>query len=472
VNINFEYRPMRIHEDFHRSTAYERALFGAFGSGKTYAIVAEAIAWCLEQPGIRGVIARKTIPELRDTVEPIFFEMLPAELYQMGEVRRSGGHVQSFTFPNGSTVLFRSLDDWNKHRSLNVGFIAYDEANEIDEETYMGMASRVRQREPTKEGQDYGATEITRRGIWLATNPNGKDWLYRRFVDPMNKQPNTAYFTSTSLDNPHLPVTYVQSLLQYPEPWIQRYVLCQFDDFAGQVYEDWGWDTHVLKTQDLPPDMFTRGKIFWMGMDPGTRSPTAGLWVYVDQPNRRLIGVAEYERNYASATQHAAEWRRIEASLKGRVAWRCADPTIMTTDRGSNMTLYDQYARLGYVFQPGPKTLPARIPPLGQLIHQKRFVVTEACPLTYEAIKNYSWADITPEARKRGEEAPEKIKKDKYTHLTEAAQYACSRWMKPSQDIMPVSLDPMSDEIHRTIRQQIRRKRNRRASHDLGTIRV
>jgi hypothetical protein len=63
-------------------------------------------------------------------------------------------------------VLFRSIDDWNKHRSLNVGFIAFDEADEFDEETYQGMLSRVRQSDPTPEGIAYGAKKITRRGVW------------------------------------------------------------------------------------------------------------------------------------------------------------------------------------------------------------------------------------------------------------------------------------------------------------------
>lgn len=103
---------MPVHRNFHESTSYERMLFGAFGSGKTYAVIAEAIAWCLEQPGIRGLIIRKTVPELRDTTEPIFRELLPPDLWSAGEERRSGGHMERFVFPNGSTVQFRSLDDW------------------------------------------------------------------------------------------------------------------------------------------------------------------------------------------------------------------------------------------------------------------------------------------------------------------------------------------------------------------------
>src|SRR5450759_4174591 len=145
MRIVFDSKPLQIHEAFHKSTAYERMNFGAFGSGKTYALMDEVHAWCLEQPGIRGLVIRKTVPELRDATEPVFHERMPAELWNAGDTGRQGGHLEHFEYPNGSMVLFRSMDDWNKHRSLNVGFIAYDECNEIDEDSYLGMMARVRQ---------------------------------------------------------------------------------------------------------------------------------------------------------------------------------------------------------------------------------------------------------------------------------------------------------------------------------------
>src|SRR6476469_9427334 len=95
--ITFDYRPIPVHEPFHRSTAYERCLFGAFGSGKTYSICAEAIAFGLEQPGSRILITRRTIPELRDTTETVFFDILPSELFRAGEAKRIGGHFERFT---------------------------------------------------------------------------------------------------------------------------------------------------------------------------------------------------------------------------------------------------------------------------------------------------------------------------------------------------------------------------------------
>lgn len=453
MRVEFGTTALPVHAPFHRSPAYERACFGAFGSGKTYALADEAIAWCLEQPGIRGGLFRKTVPELRDTTEPVFFERLPHEIRAAGEERRSGGHTERFVFPNGSEVLFRSLDDWNKHRSLNLGFMAIDEANEIDEETYLGMSSRVRQRDPTALARRLGAKEITRRGIWLATNPSGHDWLWKRFVGP-EAALNTDYFRSTSFDNPYLPPEYINSLLNYPEPWIRRYVLCEFDDFAGQIYEDWAWDTHVID----PIDHYPPGSIFWMAMDPGTRSPTAGLWAYVDRANRRLVGVAEYQESYTNVGQHAANWRKIEAEHKMHVPWRVSDPGSVTVhDRGSNMALSDQYRRLGYNFSLGPRQHKDRIPMLSLLIATKRFVVTKNCPQTYEQIKNYRWEDVTPTQRAKGVDPPERpLKKD--DHLVDCAQYLASRWVRPELLSSPIAEDDFSSKVHRRIREQQRRK--------------
>lgn len=468
MQIDFKYRPLPIHADFHRSSEYERALFGAFGSGKTYGLCAEAIAWALEQPGIRGLITRKTVPELRDTTETVFFDILPYELRAAGEVRRSGGHVERFVFPNGSEILFRSIDDWNKHRSLNVGFIAWDEANEFDEETYLGMSSRVRQKEPTAMAQRQGAGNITRRGMWVATNPAGHDWLYTRFVDPDKRHRKTAYWKSTSFDNPYLPPEYVDSLLSYPEPWVRRYVLCQFDDFAGQIYEDWGWDTHVIK----PLNKYPKNEVYWMAMDPGTRSPTAGLWVWHDKANRRLVGVAEYQQADVSAVKHAMAWRKIEAQFAPNVRWRVSDPgSVNNKDRGTNMKLSDQYRRLGYNFNLGPKSHADRIPALGQMIYLRRFVITENCPVTFEQIRDYRWEDITPAQRAKGvtpREAP--LKKD--DHLVDCAQYLSSRWIKPVR-FEPVYED--DDDIrrgkaHRLVRKNLQAKRDFVRPPEAGVI--
>lgn len=469
--IKFAYRPIPVHTPFHESSAPERFLFGAFGSGKTWAICAEAIAWCLEFPGIRGLVARRTVPELRDTTETVFFEILPHELREAGEIRRTGGHVESFTFPNGSKVLFRAIDDWEKLKSLNVGFIAWDEVDEFDEETYQGMLSRVRQREPTPEASKLGAGNIERRGVWAASNPAGHNWCWRRAVNPATAAERTEYFKSTSFDNPYLPPEYFDYLLQYPPQWVRRYVLCQFDDFAGQIYEEWNWDEHVLKDKLNLSGAHT----YWMGMDPGTRSPTAGLWVVVDEDGsisghkRALIGVAEYQESYVAAQEHAKRWRQIEGRHRMKPRRRVADPSIMTTDRGSNMTLFDQYRRLGYTFTLGPKDHKDRIPALGQLITMRRFLLTPNCPQTYEAIKDYQWEDLTTAMKQKGVDAPERPLKSN-DHLVDCSQYVASRWIKPFIPGSGKQPKTLAQEVNENIKRSLARKRESAGGDGTGLV--
>jgi PBSX family phage terminase large subunit len=448
--------PLPIHVPFHSSPAPERAAIGAFGSGKSYALCDEAIACGLEQPGARMLISRWTAASLKDSTEAVFFDRLPPELYQAGETRRIGGHVDRFIFPNGSIAIFKGLDDWKKLRSANFAWIFVDEADEIDEETWDGLKSRVRQVDITSEARQRGYSgSITRRGMVLACNPAGHNWIFNRFVDAKTRKDGSAYFRSTSFDNPFLPADTLEGYLGYPEQWVKRYVLCQFDDFAGQIYESWGYDTHVIPHYMVPKD-----GLVWMGMDPGTRNPTAGLWVHVTEIDGRkcLVGVAEYEQAGLPVGEHAKAWRKIERELPA-VRWRVSDPSIQVRDRGTNMSLADQYRRLQYNFQLGPRTHKDRIPMLGNLIATRQFLVTDKLPLAYEAIKGYRWEDLSAAARAKGQDAPERPVKAN-DHIVDSAQYVSSRWAgrptAPQRDEKPkTQWEQFSDDARTLIRRNM-----------------
>lgn len=477
--FTFEYQPIPVHYPFHQCTSYEAVAFGGYGSGKSFALCAEAIALGLEQPGSEILICRRTVPSLRDTTEAIFVGLLPPKFFDSCVVKRMGGHYESITFPNGTKYMFRGLDDWMKLKSLSLAAIFFDEVDELDEETYMGMLSRVRQTRPTAAARAQGAADITRRYIRSASNPAGHNWVWKRFVGP-DRQPQTAFFVSTSLDNPHLPMDYIDALLAMPDPWVRRYVLCGFDDFAGQIYESWTWDTHVI--QPYMANSFDPTSFVLMGMDPGTskENPTAGLWCYYDKDKHWLVGVAEYQAHSLNAKTHAMQWRTIESRFgRTRVRQRIADPTVTTRDRGSNMKLSDQYLRAGFNFELGPRLNKDRIPMLGQLIEDGRFRVTTDCPQTFEAIQNYKWKDLTPQQRQNGaDQSP--VKKD--DHLVNCAQYVTSKYVPPPAIVPmeePLPGDTVEEqlraehqaEIRKAIREQLASKTATRA-HDLGMMPV
>lgn len=450
MEVKFGYRPMPVHEGFHASDKRERLLAGAFGSGKTYAVCAEAIKWALLYPGIRGLVTRKTVPELRDTTETVFFDLLPPELLAVCETTRQGGHYASIKFPNGSEVLFRSIDDWRKHKSLNLGFIAWDELDEFDEETYSAMMGRLRQRDPTPEAVAMGAPDIARRGSWAGTNPEGHNWVWRRFIKEDHK--DREWFKSTSFDNPYLTNDYLSYLLTFPEAWVRRYVLCQFDDFAGQIYEEWSHDHIVVPTAEL-----LQQPRVWMALDPGMRDPTAGLWVAVDRENHRLVGIAEYQANNLATDVHAREFQKIESAGRYRVEYRVADPTIRKRDNNTGMSIETFYAKQGFRFHMGPIRYDDRIPVLGNLIHRKQFVVTEACPMTFESIRDAKWRDLTPTQRAREEDAPNKpLKRNR--HLCDCAEYVASKFLKPGGVDIAVP-EGWSADIVRAIQNKVKQSR-------------
>jgi PBSX family phage terminase large subunit len=318
--LRFDYQPLPTFVPFHLCTEYEAALAGGYGSGKSVALTADAIELGLNQPGSEILVCRRTIPSLRDTTEKIFVNHLPPDFFAACKTSRMGGHYESIQFPNGSVYYFRGLDDWTKLKSMSVAAIYYDEADEIDPDTYEGLLSRVRQRIPTAEARALGAPKITRRKIRLAFNPAGHNWIWQRFIGPAQARLH-RWFKSTSLDNPYNPPDYIRSLLAMPTPWVKRYVLCDFDDFGGQIYQNWSYDTTSSSptAASARPYDYPEG-FFLMGMDPGTRDPTAAVWCYYDRDKHCLVAVAQYQQDGLAAPKHAAAWRASRPARHARQA--------------------------------------------------------------------------------------------------------------------------------------------------------
>lgn len=467
--IDFGYKPLETHKPFHQSTAYERLLIGGYGSGKSWALCAEAIAVGLEQPGSEILIMRKTIPALRDTTEAIFLGLLPDAFLAQCTIKRMGGHIESLTFPTGSKYMFRGLDNWMKLKSLSVAYLFYDEVDEVEQESYEGMMSRVRQREPTKLAKKLGYGPITKRGIASAANPAGENWVWQRFVGP-NRAANTAWFKSTTLDNPTLAISYVESMLSYPAPWVRRYILCEFDEFGGSIYPEWNAETHIIKPYrnlqgkyEYEPDGF-----FIMGFDPGTHAKNAAVWCYHDRRRNAVVAVAEYAETGMAASEHARSWRKTEALHGMKVRRRISDPIITTRDRGSNMQLSDIYRRNGFNFEQGPRAIEQRLWPLGEMIANRRFLATTDCPQLAAQLGGYRYEDLTPVQREKGRE-PKPLKKE--VDLVDAAQYVASRYIAPPKIVPTDDKAQHAHEIRDAIRKQLRDQKVLR-NHDLGSIAV
>lgn len=431
MQITFDYTPLDVHQAFHRSRAEEACSFGAVGSGKSYALVSECIARCLETPGLMAMLARLRATDLRDSTETIFFDILPYELKSAGKVSRQNNHNESFTFPNGSKVLFRGVEDWEKQKSVNFGWIGLDEASQLNPDIIEGLSTRLRQTVALSDAIRMGYPKyVPYRRLRLATNPNGKDWCYDRYINPQTARKDTEYFTSTAFDNPYLPADFIDRLLNMPEPWIRRFVLCQFDDFGGMIYPDWTWDTHTIEVRRDP---WPAGTVFFQAADPGwsRENPFGALWAALDRANHRLVIIEEYLESGRMIREHAREWRGVESRLKiPRVTWRTADPAIDTHEMSTGMTRKEMFSREGFTFNLGPKGHDIRVPALGELVSNLQIVAQRNCPQFHDQMTKYRWVDLTPTQKSRGESETEKVQKGN-DHLIDCAQYLAAKYRAP-----------------------------------------
>jgi PBSX family phage terminase large subunit len=476
MEVPFVYEPFAVHTPFHMTRAREKAAIGAVGSGKTLALCADAVGLALSQPGSRIMVARQTIPALRDTTETEFINLLTMRpeneetgktLWDLCDVKKQAGHTDRIYFPNGSEVLFRSLDDWRKHMSLNLAAVYIDEASEIEVDAYNGLKTRLRQQQPTAEARNLGFKwdrNTVRQHIALATNPNGHDWIWEYFVH--NPTAERRFFRSTSFDNPTLylddgqPSPYLKSLLEMPEIWVRRYVLCEFDAFEGQILEF--SPTEQVVKHFTPPDDWDRA----MGLDWGLRNPTAVVWWARKPGTQRWFQYREWQtydpldqvqrETYVTMSVHdvAARIKQLEAGET--IKYRAADPAIRNRMGESVKSVEYWFSTHGLHFQPGSKDYSTRINALNQALVRGELVLMDNCPMTSVAFQQYRWASIQLSRETDGQEKPRK----KDDHLVDAAQYLATLFYGNNPAPEPVQKErTMNDEIWDQVSKQVRKQR-------------
>lgn len=486
AELYIPYKPFPIHLPLHLSRAREKAAIGSVGSGKTLALCGEAIRWANDVPGRKLMVCRSTVPSLRDSTEDEFISLLstppqdddedeaPITLWEIIEqerlLKRSGGHVDHFYFPNGSQVMFRSLDKWSKIMSYNLSFVGVDEANEIDFTTYVNLTSRLRQKHPTamarRQGVRWGPAEKDSQEIVLACNAHGHNWIWEQFVN--NPTPDRRYFRSTSFDNPTLYKEdgtfshFLTNLLSMPSIWVKRFVMCEFDAFEGQIL-DFSTEENVFQ-HFIPPANWERG----MGLDWGLRNPTACVWFarepgsgkwYIYREWQTYDSTIPAEREmHVTMNVHQVAQKIKELETGEVIKWRAADPMIWRRQTGheDTKTIDHWFRQYGIHFQPGAKDYDSRIQALNEGLSKRALVVSSACPMTQIAFQQYQWEDLKVDDK---DPAEKPVKKN--DHLVDAAQYFMTLFTAsapPADANRTLSAD---EEIRRIVRNQVKKHHKR-----------
>ncbi len=305
VEVKLPYKPNIKQQAFHGLTAKYRGFCGGWGNGKTSGGCAEFLIRLLEYPGTNAIVARKTRPELRTTTwemlvygdtQPTGWRGIPRQLIQQ-EVK-SDLYIKLF---NGSQIHGLPLDDPKKLENYNLGLFMVDQAEEIEEDIFLKFHGRLRQHESPREGL-------------LLFNPNGHNWLWKRFIDPKRDpvwKKNYKVIEATPFDNPNLPEDYLEQFDGLPKHWYDRFVLGSHDVFVGQIFTDWNPDMHIVDPFYIPSEWER-----WMCIDPGIRHEGAVSWCARDEHDN-----VYYYREHLEANQPVAWWSDKIEELESRHDW-------------------------------------------------------------------------------------------------------------------------------------------------------
>ncbi|MBR3844329.1 MAG: terminase family protein, partial [Clostridia bacterium] len=113
--------------DTHRHVAYG----GARGGGKSWAVRVKALLLCLQHPGIKVLIVRKTYRELINNHVIPLTAMIPPSVAVYNKTDKV------FSFCNGSTIWFgycNADSDLDQYQGAEYDVIFFDEATQLKED--------------------------------------------------------------------------------------------------------------------------------------------------------------------------------------------------------------------------------------------------------------------------------------------------------------------------------------------------
>lgn len=209
---------------------------GAAGGGKSALGVLWIIEQCQVYPGTRWLIGRSKLKALKETTLNTFFELTT----DLGITSQFNYNAQSgiIYWNNGSEILLKDLyaypsdPNFDSLGSLEITGAFIDECNQITYKAWQIVKSRIR----------YKLKKYNLSPKLLGTCNPAKNWVYAQFY--LKDKNNTLdsdkkFIQALPTDNPHLPKSYLESLLSLDENSKQRL-----------YYGNWEYDNDPAKLID------------------------------------------------------------------------------------------------------------------------------------------------------------------------------------------------------------------------------
>lgn len=371
-----------------------------------------------------GIIAAVSYPALRDIIIPKLQEVM----YITGLAEWERDYKKSekeLTLKNGAIIRLRSLDrPDNIIRGPEYTWAFIDEGRNVTLNDWKLLNGRLRQ-------PGY------KRGAWVASTPNGFDWMYHVF-HPLgdhhaSEYPDAQWYNAAMRENIHLDNDYLDMMEQsYSGRFYDQEVLGQFVGIVeGGVFPEWDPAKYLRELTYRPELPLYSFWDFGIG-DPGVCVFAQIEWLPVDQgPGRKavklpylyILGAIEAKDWTASMWADAYHSYLDQHFPPGTVTrGDYGDPAGMQRNPSNGSSVIRDLNAAHVPVAPVPKRpqdFAIRI--LNNMIAAGRVYVSADAKRVSDALSSHKW-----QLDKNGVRSGEKPVHDWTSHIVDAIRYGAS----------------------------------------------
>lgn len=393
---------------------------GARGPGKTAGLVRHIDNTMVKYPGIPILICRKDLKDLKRSFEPEWRKWIDPRMYSP----KFGGQYHKserwYRYPNGSVLMLGELKDWESYKSMTLGRIYLEEANEIEEEAVINLEPTLRW--TTGKGDcDFAECRALPEyrphavhpfyQMVMATNPS-PGWIKNRFWQPWHDEKNGvgrqleghAFIPATAFDNPSLPPDFIPNLMRHNNAtWVRNYIYGDWSAFENMVWPTFNRGVNCWK-DPLPLDQVLRIE---GGIDYGGTTLEAhrtAAYLTAELRGGRFVTFWEYSQQGAASKDFFATLKVQQQRFKVN-RWHADSSQHRANElaRGQGLPVFDADRNKGAV-KDGINQVHRMLSADNARRAPELYVVESACPRLLSGIETYKLDPLTGEPEKNQED--------------------------------------------------------------------
>lgn len=319
--ITHRYQARGVCLQLFESREDEVLLSGPAGTGKSRACLEKLNLLCLLNPGMKGLILRKTLASLGTTALDTWRKFVLAEALSTGEVTFYGGSAQEapqYRYRNGSRVFVGGMDKATRIMSSEYDVAYVQEATELSEDDFEAITTRLRNH------------QISFQQIIADCNPDSDvHWLKKRCDRGQTKMLHSRHEDNPTLFNDDNTLTtrgqsYIKKLDNLTGVRYRRLRKGEWCSAEGAIYEDFSSSIHLVDRFEIP-ETWTR---YW-AVDFGFTNPFVCQW-WAEDPDGRLYLYREIYMTNRTVDVHAKQMLQQVTNDHGD--WIEPKPAVIVTD--------------------------------------------------------------------------------------------------------------------------------------------